>query len=426
MACGFCESALSNCVGTLLVDWVAKPIGDQFNHTRRFHDNVEKLKERKEELIMARVRLQHEIEDAERRLQGIEDDVRDLLSKADKILLDMETLENELQQNKRCFNWCPIWSWRYRLSKKAIKNTLVTFELLEKITKFGQPGRVGYSSPSTIPTIEFLSSKDFMVSKSSNIAFNQIIEALQDDNVSMIGLWGMGGVGKTTLVREVGTHAQKLNLFDKVVITTVSQKTNFETIRDEIAKYLDFDMKNERGRRSVQELWLKLQKEEKILIILDDVWANIDLKEAMGIPIGEVHKGCKILLTTRRQKVCVAMECQRRIQLGFLDDHEAWILFATKAGLNDSSDDAIKNVATKIIKKCKGLPIAIVTLATALKGKNHRRWKAAYRRLKNHRLGDIEDIDQQNAYLCLEVSFDYLKDTETKMCFLLCSLFPED
>ncbi|XP_022728547.1 probable disease resistance protein At4g27220 [Durio zibethinus] len=359
MACGFCESALSNCMGTLLVDWVVKPVGHQLNYIRRFHDNAEKLKEKKEELKMARVRLQHEIEDAKRRLPGIEDDVTTMLSKADKILSDMETLENEMQQNKRCFNLCPNWSWQYQLSKKETKNTPVSCELLKEIRQFCQPGRVGYRSTSTITTIEFLSSKDFMVSKSSNIALDHIIQALKDDRVSMIGLWGMAGVGKTSLVREVGTYAKKKNLFDKVVITTVSKKPNFKEIQDEIAKDLDFYMKNEQGRISRQEFWSKLKEVKRILIILDDVWANIDLKEEIGIPIGEDHKGCKILLTTRRQQVCDVMECQRRIQLGFLDDQEAW-------------------------------------------GKNLHRWEAAYRRLENRRLVDIEDIDEKNAYLVLE------------------------
>ncbi|KAH1063679.1 hypothetical protein J1N35_028666 [Gossypium stocksii] len=218
------------------------------------------------------------------------------------MISNVETLEMEIQQNKRCLNWCPSWSWQYRLSKKAMNKTLDISELLEKINKFGQPGQVGYHAPSTLPTIEFLCFKEFVVSESSKIAFHQIIEALQDDKISMIGLWGMGGVGKTTLAREVGNQAEKLNLFNKVMITTVSQKPNFEVIQDQNAQFIDFDMKNERGRRSVQDLWLRLKKEQRILIILDNIWTNINLKEKIGIPTGEDHKGCKVLLTTRRNK----------------------------------------------------------------------------------------------------------------------------
>ncbi|XWS10056.1 hypothetical protein CRYUN_Cryun39dG0043100 [Craigia yunnanensis] len=422
MGCGFCESALSNCVGTLLVDWVAKPVGRQIDYLRRFGDNVEQLREKKNELSMARDRLKREIQISENKLQEIEDDARGLLSKADDILKDVENMEQEMEKGKRCFGWCPNW----RLSKKLAKEKLVISKLLEKMAKFDQPGRVGYPSTGTFPTIEFLSSKDFIVSKASKIAFSRIVEELKDDNVSMIGLWGMGGLGKTTLAREVGNQAKKLNLFNKVVVTTVSQKPNFHKIQDEIAKFLDFDMNSEQGRRSEQELWLRLQKEKKILIILDDVWAEINLKEKIGIPLGEDHKGCKVLLTTRRLEVCRSMGCQKAVQLGVLDDQEAWALFEKKAGLQNS-DDAIKKVAGQIVKKCKGLPIAIVTMGSALKGNtNHHRWEATYRRLKKRTLADIEDIDQENAYLCLEVSFDYLKDMKTKKCFLLCSLFPED
>ncbi|KAB2032508.1 hypothetical protein ES319_D05G379100v1 [Gossypium barbadense] len=299
-------------------------------------------------------------------------------------------------------------------------------DISEILEKFGQLGPVGYPAPTALPTIDFLCSKEFVFSKSSETAFYQIIEALKDENINMIGLWGMGGVGKTTLAREVGSQAQKLNLVDKIVITVVSQKPNFERIQDQIAQYIGFDMKNEQGRRSEQELWLRLKNEPRILIIIDDIWESINLKEKMGIPIGDDHKGCKVLLTTRRQQVCQAMDCQNVVQLGCLNDDEAWTLFEKKAGLDDFSNDSIKILANQIVKKCGGLPIAIVPLGSALKGKTHHEWQAANRRLKDRRLTEIEDVNEENAYVCIEASFDYLKNMETKTCFLLCSLFPED
>ncbi|KAG4204266.1 hypothetical protein ERO13_A04G037600v2 [Gossypium hirsutum] len=424
MGCGFCGAALPNIFATLVVDCVLKPVVRQFDYVRRFHDNVEKLREKKRELADARDRLLHKIEDAKNRLLLIENDVQNLQSRADETLSDMGTLEEEIQLNKRCLNWCPNWSWRYQLSKKAMKKIQGISELLDK---FRQLGHVGYCAPTALPTIDFLCSKEFVFSKSSETTFYQIIEALKDENINMIGLWGMGGVGKTTLAREVGSQAQKLNLFEKVVITVVSQKPNFERIQDQIAQYIGFDMKNKQGRRSEQELWLRLKNEPRILIIVDDILESINLKEKIGIPIGDDHKGCKVLLTTRRKRVCQIMECRPVVELDCLDDDEAWTLFEKKAGLDDFSDDSIKTPAKKIVKKCGGLPIAIVPLASALKGKtNCHEWQAAYRRLEGRRLTEIEDVDERNAYVILETSFDYLKDMMTKTCFLLCSLFPED
>ncbi|XVF78692.1 hypothetical protein PTKIN_Ptkin14bG0155900 [Pterospermum kingtungense] len=427
MVCGFLVNALRGTVGTLVVEWVAKPVKRQIDYLRHFKDNVEKFKERTEDLENERDWLQHGIKVDGNQLHDIGAGAQVSLEKADHILTDLKSIQQEIDKDKRCFCGCPNWWWRYRLSKKLEKKKLVAIsEHLDKMAKFGQPGRTGYRSARTIPIIEFLLCKDFMASKASEKAFSQIFEAPEDDNVSMIGLWGMGGSGKTTLVREVGNQAEKFNLFDKVVITTVSQNPNFHAIQDEIAKYLDdFDMIIEQGRRSAQELWLRLQKEKKILIILDDVWADINLKENIGIPHGKDHGDCKVLVTTRSLDVCRRMECQKSVKLGCLDDEEAWALFDKKARL-ENSDDAIKKVARQIVQKCEGLPIALVTLGSALKGNtNCHRWEATYRRLIERRLDDIQGIDQ-NVYRCLEVSFDYLNDLESKMCFLLCSLFPED
>nr|KJB61668.1 hypothetical protein B456_009G374000 [Gossypium raimondii] len=137
MGCGFCEAALCNTVETLVVDCVVKRVGRQLDYVRRFHDNVEKLREKKRELADARDRLLHKIEDAKNWLLLIDNDVQNLQSRAAETLSDMGTLEEEIQLNKRCLNWCPNWSWRYQLSKKAMKKIQDIPELLEK---FGQLG----------------------------------------------------------------------------------------------------------------------------------------------------------------------------------------------------------------------------------------------------------------------------------------------
>ncbi|KHG00099.1 Putative regulator of ribonuclease activity [Gossypium arboreum] len=81
MGCGFCEAALSNSVGTLVVECVVKPVGRQFDYVHRFHDNVEKLREKKDELADARDRLLQKIEDAKSRLLLIENVARKRVKK---------------------------------------------------------------------------------------------------------------------------------------------------------------------------------------------------------------------------------------------------------------------------------------------------------------------------------------------------------
>ncbi|XP_040967084.1 disease resistance protein UNI-like [Gossypium hirsutum] len=247
-----------------------------------------------------------------------------------------------------------------------------TQDIAELLEKFGRLGPVGYRDPTALPTIDFLCSKEFVFSKSSETAFYQIIEALKDENINMIGLWGMGGW------------------------------PNFEKIKDETAEYIGFDMKNEQGRISEKELWLRLKKEPRILIILDNIWESIDLKGKIGIPIGDDHKGCKVLFNNTPSTSMSSYGLSKRGTTCCLDDDEAWTLFEKKASLDDFSDDSIKILANQIVKKCEGLPIAIVPLGSALKGKTQHEWQAAYRRLKDRRLTEIEDLDKENAYIYVE------------------------
>jgi hypothetical protein len=169
----------------------------------------------------------------------------------------------------------------------------------------------------------------------------------------------------------------------------------------------------------------RLKQVEKMLIILDDVWKYIDLKE-IGIPFGDDHRGCKILLTTRLQAICSSMECQQTVLLRILSEDEAMVLFRINAGLRDG-DSTLNRVAREVARECQGLPIALVTVGKALRDKSEVEWEEAFRRLKNSQFLDMEHIEEQKtAYACLKLSYDYLMSKETKLCFLLCCLFPED
>lgn len=272
--------------------------------------------------------------------------------------------------------------------------------------------------------LEFSKSKDLVASNSFTCAFNEIMNALKNDGVNIIGVYGMGGVGKTTLVTQVGYTAKSLQLVHKVVTVVVSQDHDVGKIQDKMANMLDlkFEKKSKEGK--ARELWVQLNKEEKLLLILDDIWNEIELKE-IGVPLN-----CKIILTTRHRQVCDYMKSQVTVSVDVLDQDEAWTLFRKTSGLDvvHASPDVI-DVAKEVAKECGGLPIAIFTLAKALRSKDLNGWELAHGKLKRSRLMDIENVPkeaQKNAYLCLEMSYNHLESETTKMCFLICALFPED
>ncbi|KAG8658176.1 hypothetical protein MANES_03G124100v8 [Manihot esculenta] len=406
-------------VASKITELLVNPTRRQLRYVFCFKNIVEELTKEEKILTAAQGRVQNKVNMALRNAEAIEKDVEDWMTEANKVMEDVQQLNNEIEKHIMHFNkWCVNWIWQYSFNKKVAKKAVI----LKKLGESGKFDKVSYHAP--LPGIEFFPSKDFVPSKSSKEAFHQIMEALKND-VSVIGLYGMGGVGKTTLVKEVGRKAIMSKLFDQVLMVVVSQDQGIRKIQDQIADKLGLHLgeKSKEGRSS--RLWQRLKSEKKMLIIFDDVWRFLDLKD-LGVPHGDDHKGCKILITTRLRLVCSSMDCQREIPLHVLTENEAWALFKKNAGLHDNSS-VLSSVAMKVARECKGLPIAIVTLGRALKGKSLSGWKLAFQKLKKSRLIDILDVDKdKNVYACLKLSFDYLRYEESKLCLLLCSLFPED
>ncbi|KAH1063275.1 hypothetical protein J1N35_028262 [Gossypium stocksii] len=372
-------------------------------------------------LKLRKERVDTRVDEAKRQNEVIYEDVEDWLKRAEKELEETQNLQDEIDCVK-CFKWCPKWGWRYCFSKKLAEKTPIISKLLET-SNFAQ---VGYRD--SLQGIEFITSTDFMDSESSKSALNQIMDAIKV--VNMIGLHGMPGVGKTTLAKEVGKHAREQKLFDKVVMLTMSQNPNIRTIQDKVAEMFGLNIHSNTKEGRAEELFRSMQGVKKILVIVDDLWEEFRL-ESIGIPFGDDHKGCKILLTTRQQQVCSKMKCQKEIQLGILSKDEAWVLFRGQAGLEDDCS-ILNEVAKEVAGECKGLPLAIVTVAKALKDKSLDEWRDANQRFKDStHLCDEEILG--GVLEPLKLSYDYLKKginqmtgNHIQMCFLLCSLFPED
>ncbi|XP_034914726.1 probable disease resistance protein At4g27220 [Populus alba] len=338
-----CKSLFS-CTGgsiiAMLAELMVEPVGRQFRYMFCFNNFAQEFKERKENLVSAKDRLQDVVRAAERNAEEIYKDVKKWLEDANNEIEGAKPLENEIGKNGKCFTWCPNCMRQFKLSKALAKNSETFRKLGESSEKFT---KVAAKRPPQ--RIEFLTSKEFTPSKSSEEALEQSMEALKDDNVNMIGLYGMG---KTTLVKEVGRIATESQLFDEVLMATMSQNPNVIDIQNRMA-----DM------------------------------------------------------------------------LGLFSEEEAWDLFRINAGLDDGGS-TLNTVARDVARECNGLPIALATMGRALRDKSENQWRRVSKQLKNSQFPDMEQIEEKNAYACLKLSYDYLKSTETKLCFLLCCLFPED
>ena len=401
-------------VGTKIVDYTAAPVGEWLCYSFRYGRNIESLKNQVEKLRLARDRVQHSIDAAIRNGEEIEGDVDKWLKEVDKNAeLAKKVLDCEEETKTKCCNGASLnLKLRHQVSKKAKKIVQVIDEVLEN----GRFDKISYCPASQgIVTRSYTNYMDF---ESRMSTVKGLMEALGDANVNMIGMWGMAGVGKTTLARVVARQAKQEKLFEEVAMADVTQSPDLRRIQGEIADMLDlnFDKETVSGRAS--RLHERLSQDRKILVILDDIWEKLEL-ETIGIP----SKGCKLVLISRNRDVLFCeMGTQKDFGLEVLPKEEAWNLFENMVG------DCVKNpnlrcVATEVAKECAGLPIAIVTVSKALKNKNLHEWKDALQLLRRPAPEHLTRM-QSTIYSSIELSYSHLESHEVQYLFSRCSEMP--
>ncbi|KAL6323863.1 hypothetical protein AAG906_005859 [Vitis piasezkii] len=216
--------------------------------------------------------------------------------------------------------------------------------------------------------VSFLDGVSYEAFESRASTFNKIMDALRDDEINLFGVVGIGGVGKTTLVKQVAQQAKQQHLFTAQLYIDVSWTRGSCTLQQEVISYiqqniaekLDCEFKGLDESTRAVELKQRLKK-EKILIILDDIWKEIDL-EKVGIPCDSVEENLQL-----------------------------------------------RPIAIEVVEECKGLPIAIVTIAKALKDETVAVWKNALEQLRSCAPTNIKGVDE-TVYSCLEWSYNHLKD----------------
>ncbi|KAG4149750.1 hypothetical protein ERO13_D05G352900v2 [Gossypium hirsutum] len=255
---------------------------------------------------------------------------------------------------------------------------------------------------------------------------NEIWACLVQEKVSKIGVWGMGGVGKTTIMKHIHNDLLKEQRFERVIWVTISKEFNVMKVQDDIADALklkeDWPREGDKLRRAAI-LSEMLKNAEKHVLILDDVWDKVSLEE-VGIPEPSGSNGCKLVLTTRSEHVCKYMGC-KVIKVKPLSEEEALILFLNKVGPNIVQSQTIMPTLKLVVKEFAGLPLTIIVVAGTLKGEEDPlNWKNALRELKE-RIEKVEGVEAK-VIERLKFSFDHLKDEKVKYCFLHCALYPED
>ncbi|KAL5540828.1 hypothetical protein UlMin_043798 [Ulmus minor] len=258
---------------------------------------------------------------------------------------------------------------------------------------------------------------------------NAIIKMLMSDDVGnskigVIPIVGMGGIGKTTLAQAVFNDNEVKEHFELKAWVCVSEEFDICKVTKRILKEVDSrpcDVKN------LNALQVKLAENlagNKFMIVLDDVWReNYEDWEVMSRPFQNGAQGSKIVVTTRSDKVAKIMRSVSSYSLKILSDEDCLRIFASHAlGCEDfAAYSNLEKIGGEIVKKCKGLPLAVKALGGVLRSiVDVLQWE----RVLKSEIWDLTN-EETNILPALRLSYHYLP-AHLKRCFAYCSIFPKD
>ncbi|GLT31081.1 hypothetical protein SLA2020_058440 [Shorea laevis] len=246
---------------------------------------------------------------------------------------------------------------------------------------------------------------------------------LMGDEVGMIGVCGIGGVGKTTIMKNLHNDLQRETRFQNVIWVTVSHPLNVFELQKKIAGAMGERLREEEEVMMRAAGLMEIMRRKRYVVILDDVWQKFSLTE-VGIPDPNVQNGCKVVVTSRSIEVCSYLHC-KIVKVKPLSQEESLKLFLDTVGDGVLQVPGLEEVLKLIVKECAGLPLAIVVIAGSMRGVDDVNvWRNALTELQD-RVRSVKDANDE-IFKRLRFSFDRLDSLEVKNCFLYCSFFQED
>ncbi|KAH6763988.1 hypothetical protein C2S52_012877 [Perilla frutescens var. hirtella] len=252
---------------------------------------------------------------------------------------------------------------------------------------------------------------------------------LRDDGLEVISVVGMGGLGKTTLVKKVYDDESVKRCFNRHVWIVDSDYMDVKHLLANMIKKLVGEIKEsppqELEGMSVDDMRnfvYQFLEGKNYIIVLDDVW-DASRWEAIRFALPRrCVRGC-IIITTRCISIANAAcsDTDHVHNLEPLPDKESRELFYKKAFPRNPCPPYIREYAENILKRCEGLPLAIVVIGGLLATKNDRaeEWELFNRSLSDElEVGNLPRLSR-----LLSLSYNDLPHY-LKYCFLYLSIFP--
>ncbi|KAG2602988.1 hypothetical protein PVAP13_5KG739601 [Panicum virgatum] len=254
-------------------------------------------------------------------------------------------------------------------------------------------------------------------------------------NLKVLSIVGFGGLGKTTLAKEVYSKIQ--GHFCCHAFVSISQKPNVKNIMKDVISQVGSQVPCEKEFTEDIDSWdekkfiaklRELLQDKRYLITIDDIW-SIPAWDIIKYAFPENNLSSRIIATTRivdvARSCCPRGDIDRIYEMEALSDlHSKRLFFKRIFGSEDCCPDVLKQVSNKILKKCGGLPLALISISSLLanRPKIKDEWERVSRSIGSA-LEKNPSLEGMNSILSL--SYNDLPPN-LKTCLLYLSIFPED
>lgn len=257
---------------------------------------------------------------------------------------------------------------------------------------------------------------------------NEIMSSLSSDesNSQIVSIVGMGGIGKTTLARNVYNKPYIMSHFHVRAWITVSQVYDKIELLLGIWRQIGNKQLNEDEINRSDRIGELIHKEllgRKYLIVMDDMW-DIQAWEEVRWCLPPNDNGSRILVTTRLSNMAAGFRSCIPHEMKFLDEKQSWDLLREKVFAKEvPCPIALEEVGKIIAKRCGGLPLALVVIGGLLAKSNRTREHWEY--VKENVSFAVNHENDEHCMKILSLSYSHLP-IYLKPCFLYLAVFPED
>ncbi|KAJ1688809.1 hypothetical protein LUZ63_012964 [Rhynchospora breviuscula] len=218
--------------------------------------------------------------------------------------------------------------------------------------------------------------------------------------LSSFGIFGVGGLGKTTLAQFAYQEIHGLSYFENIIWVCVSTDFSVKAVTTKMLAELGGSRRSDNPLNVLQQSLKEMTLSKKILLILDDIWEDKkreDLEQLIS-PLRFAQHGSKIIFTTRMKSVSDLLSSvinteHESLALEKMGEQELRLIFNSYAfnGFNPNNYGDLQAIGDQIVEKLQGSPLLAKVIGSLL---NSHMDQPYWRRILNH--DSLINLDQAN------------------------------